>query len=347
PPSDAPDWLLNLHDDAEGAEPMEDDSEEWAEPQERRWGRWGSWRRTALLVSLPAPSPVHQGALQALLSGLRADPEVGGALGAVGGVGRILQPPGHAHKEWLEPIGRALCDVITGEIACLRSRGDGDEDETSQRAELRETASDWLPELGVAMAREGVAGTGGGVAFPPRLFRRLLPSLLAALADPAHPGARSWAAAVIGQLGHALGAEATPFLPDLGPAFRLAAGDPDDEVRANAFYAIGRIGEAVGHAHREYPPIAGEGRGLGGDKPRPPPLNPAHRPQTPSSSPSPAPFLGPAFRLAAGDPDDEVRANAFYAIGRIGEAVGHAHREYPPIAGEGRGLGGLSHAHRP
>ncbi|XP_064262684.1 collagen alpha-2(I) chain-like [Passer domesticus] len=70
-----------------------------------------------------APSPVHQGALQALLRGLGADPEVGGALGAVGGVGRILQPPGHAHKEWLEPIGRALCDVITGEIACLRSRG--------------------------------------------------------------------------------------------------------------------------------------------------------------------------------------------------------------------------------
>ncbi|XP_059693641.1 importin-4-like [Haemorhous mexicanus] len=196
------------------------------------------------------PSPLHQGALQALLGGVRKDPEVGGALGAVGGVGRILQPPGHAHKDWLEPIGRALCDVIAGEIACLRSRGD-DEDETSQRAELRETASDWLPELGVAMAREGVAGTGGGVAFPPRLFRRILPALLAALADPAHPGARSWAAAVIGQLGHALGREATPFLPDLGPAFRLAVGDADDEVRANAFYAIGRIGEAVGHAHQE------------------------------------------------------------------------------------------------
>ncbi|XP_041270705.1 importin-4-like, partial [Onychostruthus taczanowskii] len=198
-----------------------------------------------------APSPVHQGALQALLKGLRKDPEVGGALGAVGGVGRILQPPGHAHKEWLEPIGRALCDVIAGEIACLRSRRDGDEDETSQRAELRETASDWLPELGVAMAEEGVAGTGGGVAFPPRLFRRILPSLLAALADPARPGARSWAAAVIGQLGRALGPEATPFLPDLGPAFRLAVGDPDDEVRANAYYAIGRIGEAMGHAHHE------------------------------------------------------------------------------------------------
>ncbi|XP_072777340.1 importin-4 isoform X1 [Taeniopygia guttata] len=198
------------------------------------------------------PSPAHQGAFRALLEGLRAEPEVGGALGAVGGVGRILQPPGHAPPEWLEPIGRALCDVIVGQIACLRANGDGDdEEETSQRSELRETASDWLPEVGVAMSRVGVAGTGRGVSFPPRLFRRILPSLLAALADPAHPGARSWAGAVIGQLGHALGAEATPFLPDLGPAFRLAVGDADPEVRANAFYAIGRIGEAVGHAHQE------------------------------------------------------------------------------------------------
>ncbi|XP_030826411.1 importin-4-like [Camarhynchus parvulus] len=212
------------------------------------------------------PSPSHHGALRALLGGLRTDPEVGGALAAVGGVGRILQPPGHAHKEWLEPIGRALCDVIAGEIACLRCRGDDEEEEeeTSQHSELRETASDWLPEVGVAMAREGVAGTGGGVAFPPRLFRRILPSLLAALADPGQPGARSWAAAVIGQLGHALGREATPFLPDLGPAFRLAVGDADDEVRANAFYAIGRIGEALGHAHQEYPPIRRKGEGFGG-----------------------------------------------------------------------------------
>uniref|UniRef100_A0A674HDY3 Importin 4 n=1 Tax=Taeniopygia guttata TaxID=59729 RepID=A0A674HDY3_TAEGU len=177
------------------------------------------------------PSPPHQGAFRALLEGLRAEPEVGGALGAVGGVGRILQPPGHAPAEWLEPIGRALCDVIAGQIACLRANGDGDdEEETSQRSELRETASDWLPEVGVAMSRVGVAGTGRGVSFPPRLFRRILPSLLAALADPAHPGARSWAGAVIGQLGHALGAEATPFLPDLVPAFRLAAGDADPEV---------------------------------------------------------------------------------------------------------------------
>ncbi|XP_071276651.1 importin-4 [Agelaius tricolor] len=302
PPSDAPDWLLGLHDDQEGAEPMEDDSAEWAEPEEAEVGgafpglaeaalgalgelaeNCGSAFLPYLEPSLAAildltqfpqfqvrgaayealgslcccgrdaqtgPSPPHHEAFRALLGGLRKDPEVGGALAAVGGVGRILQPPGHAHKEWLEPIGRALCDVITGEVACLKSQGDDDE-ETSQRAELRETASDWLPEVGVAMAREGVAGTGGGVAFPPRLFRRILPSLLAALADPAHPGARSWAAAVIGQLGHALGEEATPFLADLGTAFRLAVGDADDEVRANSFYAIGRIGEAVGHAHNE------------------------------------------------------------------------------------------------
>ncbi|XP_058709189.1 importin-4-like [Poecile atricapillus] len=202
------------------------------------------------------PTPAQHGALRALLQGLRAEPEVGGALGAVGGVGRILQPPGHAPKEWLEPIGQALCDVIAGEITCLRRRGDDDdEDETSQRAELREAASDWLPELGAAMARSqtgnDVINPGRGVAFPPHLFRRILPSLLAALADPAHPGARSWAGAVIGQLGHALGEEATPFLPDLVPAFRLAVGDAEPEVRSNAFYAIGRIGEALGHAYHE------------------------------------------------------------------------------------------------
>ncbi|XP_066031136.1 importin-4-like, partial [Chamaea fasciata] len=196
-----------------------------------------------------APTPVHQGALQALLEGLRKEPEVGAALAAVGGVGRILQAPGHAPAEWLEPIGRALCDVIAGQVACLRSQ---DDNETAQQAELRETASDWLAEVGVAMASlPGSDGGGRGVAFPPHLFRRVLPALLAALADPARPGARSWAAAVIGQLGHALGPQATPFLPDLGPAFRLAVGDPDPEVRANTFYAIGRIGEAVGHAHQE------------------------------------------------------------------------------------------------
>ncbi|XP_032940278.1 importin-4-like [Catharus ustulatus] len=207
-----------------------------------------------------APSPAHQGAFQALLSGLRAEPEVGGALGAVGGVGRILQAPGPAPKEWLEPIGAALCDVIAGKIGCLRTRRDGDE--TSQLAELREAASDWLLELGAAMARAQTGSdpaqtgsdpshTGSDLTFPPHLFRRILPSLLAALADPAHPGARSWAAAVIGQLGHALGAEATPFLPYLGPALRLAAGDADAEVRANVFYAVGRVGEAAGHAHLE------------------------------------------------------------------------------------------------
>ncbi|XP_014118181.1 PREDICTED: importin-4-like [Pseudopodoces humilis] len=320
PPAEAPDWLLHLHDDAEGAEPMDDDITAWEEPPtaevggafpglaEAALGTLGELAENCGSAFLPylepslaaildltqfpqsevraaafealgslcccgrgrepqtGPTPSQQESLRALLEGLRAEPEVGGALGAVGGVGRILQPPGHAPKEWLEPIGRALCDVIAGEIACLRRRGDDDEDETSQRAELREAASDWLPELGVAMARAGVAGTqtgndvsnpGRGVAFPPHLFRRILPSLLAALADPAHPGARSWAGAVIGQLGHALGAEATPFLPDLVPAFRLAVGDADPEVRSNAFYAIGRIGEALGHAHREYPPIRG------------------------------------------------------------------------------------------
>ncbi|XP_041314338.1 importin-4-like [Pyrgilauda ruficollis] len=92
-----------------------------------------------------APSPVHQGALQALLKGLRTDPEVGGALGAVGGVGRILQPPGHAHKEWLEPIGRALCDVIAGEIACLRSRGDGDEDEVGEGLPVQTSSARFDP----------------------------------------------------------------------------------------------------------------------------------------------------------------------------------------------------------
>ncbi|XP_074387966.1 importin-4-like [Zonotrichia albicollis] len=166
--------------------------------------------------------------------------EVGGAFAglaeaALGTLGDLAENCGSAFLPYLEPSLDAILDLT----------------QTSQRSELRETASDWLPEVGVAMAREGVAGTGGGVAFPPRLFRRILPSLLAALADPAHPGARSWAAAVIGQLGHALGSEATPFLADLGPAFRLAVGDGDDEVRANAFYAIGRIGEAVGHAHHE------------------------------------------------------------------------------------------------
>ncbi|XP_068854562.1 importin-4 [Aphelocoma coerulescens] len=422
PPSEAPDWLLHLHDDdddEEGAEPMEDDVTELevggAFPglAEAALGALGEIAENCGAAFLPyvdstlaaildltefpqcqvraaayealgslcrcgrgrepqtAPTPGQQGALRALLEGLRREPEVGGALGAVGGAGRLLQPPGHAPPEWLQPIGQALADVITGEIRCLRRRGaDGAQEETSQLAELREAASDWLPELGVAMARAGLLGTGNGrgqtgndvsmaetgvaqtgseipntgngfpdtgsgfpnsgsgfsntgngfpntgsgfpntgngfpntgsgfpntgngfpntgsgfpntgsgfpntgngspntgsasqdtgnaspnpgrgVAFPPRLFRRLLPSLLAALADPAHPGARSWAAAVIGQLGHALGPEATPFLPDLGPAFRLAAADPEPEVRSNAFYAIGRIGEAVGHAHRE------------------------------------------------------------------------------------------------
>ncbi|XP_077646033.1 importin-4 [Lonchura striata] len=32
-PSDAPDWLLGFHDDEEGAEPMEDEDEEWAGPE--------------------------------------------------------------------------------------------------------------------------------------------------------------------------------------------------------------------------------------------------------------------------------------------------------------------------
>ncbi|KAM3654226.1 uncharacterized protein VK521_017152, partial [Ammospiza maritima maritima] len=78
------------------------------------------------------PSPSQHEAFWALLGGVRKDPEVGGALAAVGGVGWILQPPDHAHKEWLEPIGRALCDVITGEIACLRSREDDDEEEVGE-----------------------------------------------------------------------------------------------------------------------------------------------------------------------------------------------------------------------
>ncbi|KAM3657546.1 uncharacterized protein VK521_013837 [Ammospiza maritima maritima] len=195
PPSDAPDWLLGLHDDLEGAEPMEDDaSTEWAEAEEAEVGRafaglaeaalgalgdlaenCGSTFLPYLEPSLDAildltqfpqsqvrgaayealgslcccgrdaqtgPSPSQHEAFRALLGGVRKDPEVGGALAAVGGVSQILQPPGHAHKEWLEPIGRALCDVITGEVACLRSRADDDEEETSQRSELRETASD-------------------------------------------------------------------------------------------------------------------------------------------------------------------------------------------------------------
>ncbi|KAM3656478.1 importin-4-like [Ammospiza maritima maritima] len=128
-------------------------------------------------------------------------------------------------------------------------------------------ASDWLPEVG----GRGRHRRGRGLPAPP--LPPHPPPPLAALADPAHPRARSWAAAVIGQLGHALGPEATPFLPDLGPTFRLAVGDQDNEVRANAFYAIGRIGEAMGHAHHEgaWPgaelcshalrPVGGEGPG--------------------------------------------------------------------------------------
>ncbi|XP_014749083.1 PREDICTED: importin-4-like [Sturnus vulgaris] len=350
PPTDAPDWLLNLHDDEDEDDvtAMEDDVTDWEQAEvggafpglaEAALGALGEVAVNCGTAFLPylepslsavldltefpqsqvrgaayealgslcccgrgretqtAPTPVQQGAFRALLAGLVAEPEVGGALGALGGVGRILQPPGHAPKEWLEPIGGALCDVIAGKVACVRSRGDDEDgDETSQRAELRETASDWLLEVGAAMAQtgsditspgSGITGTGSetsqtgsafpktgsgvaetgsdvtkpgrGVVFPPHLFRRILPSLLATLADPAHPGTRSWAAAVIGQLGHALGQEATPFLPDLGPAFRLAAGDADPEVRANVFYAIGRIGEAAGHAHQQYPPISAQG----------------------------------------------------------------------------------------
>ncbi|KAM3656558.1 uncharacterized protein VK521_014791, partial [Ammospiza maritima maritima] len=199
PPSDAPDWLLGLHDDLKGAEPMEDDATtEWAEPEEAEVGgafaglaeaalgalgdlaeNCGSAFLPYLEPSLDAifdltqvspnqykpvqtisslfpqsqvrgsayealgslcccgrdaqtgPSPSQHEAFRALLGGVRKDPEVGGALAAVGGVGWILQPPGHAHKEWLEPIGRALCDVITGEITCLRSREDDDEEEFS------------------------------------------------------------------------------------------------------------------------------------------------------------------------------------------------------------------------
>lgn len=122
------------------------------------------------------------------------------------------------------------------------------------------------------------AKTGSDLTTPrrgvaPHLFCRILPSLLAALADPAHPGVRSWVEAMIGQLGHALSPEATPILPFLTPAFRLASSASDPEVCANVFYAIGWIGEAVGHATKSIH----QSGGRKGFKPRPQGLNPAHK----------------------------------------------------------------------
>ncbi|XP_051631980.1 importin-4, partial [Manacus candei] len=192
------------------------------------------------------PLPVQQGALQALVGGVRSDPDVGGARGALEGIGRILEPPGPAHH-WLEPIGRALCDVIKGEITCFKAPEDDEEEEeeeTSARAELREAAGDWLEPVGVAL---------GGVAFAP-LFRSLVPALSAALgagrggAGGEGAGLRSWAAALLAQGGGAAGVGVAPELPRLGAALRLAAADAEPEVRANAFYAIGRLAEAAGHA---------------------------------------------------------------------------------------------------
>ncbi|GAB0202256.1 importin-4 [Grus japonensis] len=185
--------------------------------------------------------PLLERALGALVGGARRDPALGGARGAVGALGRVLQGPA-LPPALLPPIGRLLVDVIHGKIACLEAAADDVADDDAEQAEavweLRELAGEGLVVLG---------GAGGG-AFA-HLFGELLPRLLAGLSRRRSVGERSWSAAMLAELGGALGGAVTPFLPRLGPALAAAASrDPDPEVRSNALCAIGRLAEAAGPA---------------------------------------------------------------------------------------------------
>ncbi|XP_069630001.1 importin-4 [Haliaeetus albicilla] len=195
----------------------------------------------------PAPTPpdgvapLLERALWALAGGARAEASPGGARGALGALGRVLEGPGPAlPPALLAPIGRLLADVIKGKVACLEG-GAGDDDDEEQaevEAELRELAGEGLVALGGAL----------GEAFAP-LFTEILPHLLAALGRRRSVGERSWAAATLGEAGAALGGAVAPFLPRLGPALGAAATrDPHPEVRSNALFAMGRLAEAAGPA---------------------------------------------------------------------------------------------------
>ncbi|XP_071885851.1 importin-4 isoform X2 [Anas platyrhynchos] len=194
-------------------------------------------------------------ALQALTRAVREEPGAGPARGALGGLGRALgsAPP----PELLPAIGCLLADVIAGKISCLQPGAEEEEEGEEQveaAAELRELAGEGL----AAMA----GGAGGGVAFA-----AALPPMLACLRGDLPQ--RSWAAAMLGEVGGALlGGVAPALLPRLGPALAAAAlRDPHPEVRGNALCSLGRLAANGAGQSPAWPGLAAVREALGREGP--------------------------------------------------------------------------------
>ncbi|XP_015706756.1 importin-4-like, partial [Coturnix japonica] len=119
----------------------------------------------------------------------------------------------------LHAIGCLMADVINGKIRCFQDEDNDDDEEVEAMAELRELA-------GEGLAAVGGASQGGG-----------------AWSESGDAAQRSWAAAMLGEVGqHLPGGVASKLLPLIGPALaRSSAHDPDPEVRSNALYSIGRL----------------------------------------------------------------------------------------------------------
>ncbi|XP_027206682.2 importin-4 [Penaeus vannamei] len=148
----------------------------------------------------------------------------------------VLVPQGH-----LEAIINCVKDVMLKKTMCqdmADEAGSEDEGEAEHDEMLVEYAGEVVPSLGKAMPQAEFATQ----------FAQLLPLFANKTKKSCSVAERSFSLGTLAEAVEALGSASGQFVPQLLPLFQQGAADEDDEVRSNAIYGLGVLGQHGGEA---------------------------------------------------------------------------------------------------
>lgn len=148
----------------------------------------------------------------------------------------VLVPQGH-----LEAIINCVRDVMEKKTMCqdmADEAGSEDEGEAEHDEMLIEYAGEVVPSLGKAMTQDAFAAQ----------FAQLLPLFANKTKTSCSIAERSFSLGTLAESVEALGTVSGKFVPQLLPLFQQGAYDEDDEVRSNAIYGLGVLGQHGGEA---------------------------------------------------------------------------------------------------
>ncbi|KAB7499986.1 Importin-4 [Armadillidium nasatum] len=182
---------------------------------------------------------------------IRTDEEYGVVMAGLEGFAELLREGGPAvlqHPGHLQAIINSVTDVMTNKTVCqdMADEVGSDEDgEAEQDEMLVEYAGEVIPNLGKAL---------GPLEFSQH-FPHLLPLFANKTKKSCSVAERSFSIGTLAETVEALGPSSGQFLNQLLPIFLQSSQDEDDEVRSNALFGLGVLGQHGGEQILEHFPI--------------------------------------------------------------------------------------------